>query len=141
MRITSLAYGQLRWKSVVNNKLLPETGVSANIMNWQVHPEPWVGPDAIPVTELSTGLTYRAATFSTGPRQSQALHTESKYVTGAVIYVTGSDSFKLGTNLSKSSPAGCTIVSCSIISSSTGLRSRWSCRRPPIIYRVTVQGV
>jgi hypothetical protein len=98
------SYGQLRWKSVVSNKLLLETGVSANIMNWQVHPEPGVGPDVIPVTELSTGLLYRAANFNTGPRQDQALHTESKYFTGAVTYVTGSHSFKFGTNLSRSTP-------------------------------------
>ncbi|PYR46599.1 MAG: hypothetical protein DMF89_21725 [Acidobacteria bacterium] len=98
------SYGQLKWKDVVSNKLLVEAGVSVNIMNWQVHPEPGVGQDVIPVTELTTGLTYRAATFNTGPHQDEALHTRSTYFTGAVAYVTGSHNFKVGTNLSRSTP-------------------------------------
>jgi hypothetical protein len=98
------SYMQLRWKDVATNKLLLEAGVSANVMNWQVHPEPGIGPDVIPVTELSTGLTYRAANFNTGGRQKESLHTQSTYFTGSATYVTGAHSFKFGTNLSKSTP-------------------------------------
>jgi len=98
------SYAQIKWKDAISSRLLLEAGVSMNIMNWQVHPEPGVTKDVIPVTELTTGLTYRAATFQTGDHSDQALHTRSNYYTGAVSYVTGAHNLKIGTNLSQSHP-------------------------------------
>src|SRR5207247_4792884 len=98
------SYAQLKWKDIATNKLLIEAGLSGNIMNWQVHPEAGVARDTIPVTELTTGLTYRANNFNTGDHSDEALHTRSTYVTGTVAYVTGQHNVRFGTNLSQSSP-------------------------------------
>jgi hypothetical protein len=104
------SYGQLRWTDAISNKVLLETGVSYNMMNWNAAPQPGVGPDVISVTELSTNFTYRAPTSFNGRQMRNAVYAKTFFVNSAVSYVTGTHAFKVGTMILHARPHGDTQV-------------------------------
>ena len=85
--------GQVTWKSPVTNRLLLEGGMMKVQYAVEAGRQPDVSGDTLSVTELSTGLIYRASDV-----YNFFNIIVSRYK-GAMSYVTGSHAFKVGADL------------------------------------------
>jgi hypothetical protein len=100
------SFGQVVWKSPVNNRLLLEAGIAqVNSNKDQALQNGEIGvivdPTTISATEQSTGMVFRSPTFSAtgGTAQSNPVHLRQDGLTNirfAASYVTGSHAFKAG---------------------------------------------
>lgn len=85
---------QAAWSSPRTSRLLLEAGFSATISHWPRIANPGVGPDAIRITESSTGFSFGA------PDSLQDLQDSDRYAQRlGLSYITGSHAFKAGFQL------------------------------------------
>jgi len=82
---------QLTWNAPLTNKLLIDAGWTYHAESWGFWPQPNLPWGTYGVTELSTGVNFRAS--ATANRQDRSLQTNGKFF---VSYVTGSHAFKVG---------------------------------------------
>ncbi len=82
---------QMTWNSPITNKLLIDAGFTYHAESWGFWPQPYLPQGTYGVTELSTGVNFRAR--ASGNRQDRSLQGNGKFF---VTYVTGSHAFKVG---------------------------------------------
>jgi hypothetical protein len=82
---------QLTWNAPLTNKLLIDAGLTYHAESWGFWPQPNLPWGTYGVTELATGVNFRAS--ASANRQDRSLQTNGKFF---VSYVTGSHAFKVG---------------------------------------------
>jgi uncharacterized protein (DUF2141 family) len=82
---------QLTWNAPITNKLLIDAGFTYHAESWGFWPQPYLPQGTYAVTELSTGVNFRARAAAN--RQDRSLQGNGKFV---MSYVTGSHAFKAG---------------------------------------------
>jgi hypothetical protein len=82
---------QVSWNAPITNKLLIDAGFTYHNESWGFWPQPDLPQGTYGVTELSTGVNFRAR--ASGNRQDRSLQSNGKFF---VSYVTGSHAFKVG---------------------------------------------
>ncbi len=86
------------WTAPLTSRLLAEGSVLYHYFNWGFLPYADTNPNAIGLTEQSTGITFKARGSGYQDRQNRVLRYRA-----AISYITGAHSFKVGFNNSTGS--------------------------------------
>jgi Carboxypeptidase regulatory-like domain len=82
---------QVTWNAPLTNKLLIDAGWTYHAESWGFWPQPYLPWGTYGVTELSTGVNFRAP--AAAHRQDRSIQTNGKFI---VSYVTGSHALRFG---------------------------------------------